>query len=572
MKLSIGICVALACSSLARAQEQPKVAPDPGRDKAPLHAAPWCTGIKGDEYREGSVRRGIEQGLKYWNELLRPARDLCSAKPDDPVAQQQVQAIEQYWINITGLSEKDAVATLAARLDEEKLNADKAKLCGELAVSDEVLGEERAFMMAKRVLFGCQGNPMWTDSNQRLSDDLPFFLDVSAGEPDELVRLASVLDSVRVLNGRSSDYFEKNLALGYVTGQLDYQALKLDAVLKLLDAPPYKGNSWARTVGIESVGAAKMGVDGVEAEVKKRTGKDADWKELLVTAPQRGAADWRAAAAKWKAELARSSEFERKYFGPSKRAARDCLPGLRADFEKVAKTLKHDTAHDLRESLSDPVASLLFQRLDLCIALDDDPNWAGQLRAIGSDVRYARGPRVAAYWAAVEALGKIVADRERFPVKVADLYWYKNNVLYDAALSERSKNKKPVDPMGYVGDSGNGIVATVKKVGDAVEIAFVKQRHQEMGYSCTDTNHLLAIRPDGTLQYRQNCKQSGLYWIDNTPGGITVPSAWAVGIAPGRVVDFKTERGQAPKRRGLPVTVYSDKSRKKLVNWMGLAL
>lgn len=385
------------------------------------------------------------------------------------------------------------------------------------------------------------------------------------------MRLGSVLQSVRVVNDKV-DYFEKNLAATYAMDQLDYQALKLEAVVKLLDAPPYQGNSWARTVGLESVGVAKMGVAEVEAEVKKRAGKDADWKELLVAAPQRGSAEWRASAAKWKAELARSSDFERKYFGPSKRAARGCLPALRADFEKVARTLPHDTAHDFRESLSDPVASLLFQRMVLCTALDDDANWAGQLRAIGSDVRYARGPRVAAYWAAVDALGKILADRERFPVKLADMYLFKNNVLYDAALKEQSESKNKQDAMGFVGDSGNGVVASVKKGAAGVEVAFVKQRHQEMGYSCTDTNHLLAIRGDGTLVYRQNCKPTGLYWVDNTPGGITVPAAWAAAVSPGHFVEFKTERGAPPKRRALPVAVYADKNKKKLLNWMGLGL
>lgn len=575
--LSVLFALAVAAPSLARAEDPLTVAPDPGRDKAPVHAAPWCGAVKGgNEYHADGVRRGIESAMKYWSGLFQPARDLCNAKPDDPEAQKQVQVIEQMWINITGLPDKDAVASLAARLDEEKLKADKVKLCDQIDVSDEVLGEERAFVTAKRVLFGCakkgwaDNQPMWADSGERLPDDLPFFLDVSAGDPDELVRLASVLQSVRVLSNKDSDYFEKQLAGTYVRDQVDYRAVNLDAVAKLLDTPPYKGNLWARTIGLESVGVARAGIDAVEAEVKKRASKDPDWKEFLVTAPERGVAEWRASAAKWKDVLARSNDFERKYFGPSKRAARGCLAGLRGDFEKVAKTLKHDSAQELRESLSDPVASLLYQRMVLCISIDDDANWAGQLRAIGADVRYARGPRVAAYWASVEALGKILADRERFPVKMADMFLFKDNTIYDAALKEAADSKNKQDPMGYVGDSGNGVVATVKKSGGGVEVAFVKVRHQEMGYSCTDTNHVLAIRPNGTLVYRQNCKQTGLYWVDNTPGAITIPAAWAGGVTPGRWLEFKSERGKPPTRRALPVSVYADKSKKKLVNWMGL--
>ena len=92
-----------------------------------------------------------------------------------------------------------------------------------------------------------------------------------------------------------------------------------------------------------------------------------------------------------------------------------------------------------------------------------------------------------------------------------------------------------------------------------------------MGYSCTDTNHVLAIRPNGTLVYRQNCKQTGLFWVDTTPGGITIPAAWASGVTAGHFVEFKTERGAPPARRALPVAVYADKNKKKLLNWMGLA-
>ena len=200
--------LAVAWSSVAGAQEQVSVAPDPGRDKAPAHAAPWCSGIKSaNEYHADSVRRGIESGLKYWNGLMQPARDLCNAKPDDAVANQQVQAIEQAWINITGLSEAQALKTFKARLAADKLKADKEKLCDALSISEEVEGEERAFMTARRVLFGCvqkgwaDKQPIWADSGEHVPDDLVCFVDASSVEPDPLVRLALVVDHLRFVWG-----------------------------------------------------------------------------------------------------------------------------------------------------------------------------------------------------------------------------------------------------------------------------------------------------------------------------------------------------------------------------------
>ncbi len=49
-----------------------------------------------------------------------------------------------------------------------------------------------------------------------------------------------------------------------------------------------------------------------------------------------------------------------------------------------------------------------------------------------------------------------------------------------------------------------------------------------------------------------------------------MPPDWADGIAVGSYLEYDAERGKTP--RSLCKVVYSDKTKKKLVNWYGFGL
>ena len=85
-----------------------------------------------------------------------------------------------------------------------------------------------------------------------------------------------------------------------------------------------------------------------------------------------------------------------------------------------------------------------------------------------------------------------------------------------------------------------------------------------MGRSCVDTNHLIQIRSDGSLQWEQRCHDTGWETIDATPHPIDVPVAYAHGVVAGA---FIVTTGS-----GFPSAVYTDGSKKKLVNFYGLPL
>ena len=91
---------------------------------------------------------------------------------------------------------------------------------------------------------------------------------------------------------------------------------------------------------------------------------------------------------------------------------------------------------DLNLGLGVPAFELdLFGRLAACAAVDKDAGYANVLLDImKSKLRYSRGPRTAAYYAALAALGEIRADRAKFPVDDSDLKGLQmKSTLYDAA-------------------------------------------------------------------------------------------------------------------------------------------
>ncbi|MEO7734617.1 MAG: hypothetical protein ABIY55_26915 [Kofleriaceae bacterium] len=536
------------------------VAPDPGRDTAPVRPAPWCKGVVRGI---ASSPLAVSAAFERWTtdgflSLIKAARYSCDYT-NEPAGQVASTMIEQTWINLTGLSEADAIESISARVRERSWEADHKKLCDALTVSDEVRGEDRAFMATRRILFGCPGHAQWGE-REELPSDLIAFIDQSDVPADELVRLSRILDRVsEPLNSTNVDH----QVVRYAIDAPDFRELAA-FTLNLLDAPPYAGNRYARVIAQESLGRARLGIATLEAEVKKRV-SDADWKELLISAPQRGIEAYRAAAQAAAAPIARSNAFEHKAFGGSKRAVAGCLPELRKDFVEVYQKLPHASASQARESLSDPIASLLFGRLLVCMGLDGDVEVASEIyQRVAPDVRRARGVRTAAYYATLEALGKIRADRERFPLAPSDLAPVIGHLDVLHALRPNKRTSFDYE--------GSGIVKAVHKIAAGLHVTFVTSKHQEMSRSCTATNRIVQIRSDGSIQYYQNCRDTGLVTVNNTPEEITIPALLADHIVAGCAIEFGVTGGHKLERIAVPRVVYADKAKKKVVNYVGFAL
>src|SRR5512140_2164134 len=281
-------------TELERALHHP--APAPGLDRARTGPPAWCgrghpeeqgwaydvaTGIT--SYVQADHNRRHDTGEEHY--LLHAAGLVCGAA-NHPAAQRAATEIEQLWINETGLAEADAIASLAARIDQDKFEAERTQLCDAMPMAEDNVDdkgrkrEQRILGLAHRRLLGCDGaNPLWQQkSSMSYIED---YIDRGAVERDPLARLAWVVH----LQFRLLDVEEKpeTALLGYVTDQFDLHAVSADAVMHELDAAPYRGNRYARLVVLESLARMRLRTSQIDVAVAKLT-KDPAWREALVTA------------------------------------------------------------------------------------------------------------------------------------------------------------------------------------------------------------------------------------------------------------------------------------------------
>ena len=550
------------------AKSIPTVAPEPGIETAKVGPPQWCaeSSIEGS-WSPASIRIAENDTIETFEQNAR----LVCLWPNDPTVQKAAQAVQQIYMNWTGQSVARAVDSMKAHVAKAHWQADRTKLCQQLAVNAEVGGgEEVAFMTIRRKLFGCGNgdNALWlmSGADTTMDDAALQFLDNSVAEPDTAVRMGWLTGRLHYLF--TNDASNPHSVVGYVFDQFDLGEVTEAKVAALADTAPYKGNVFARAVLFESYGHLMSAKKKVDAEVAKLTA-DPDWKQILVTGPQAAAAAYDKSAAQYKAEITRSNEFEAKFWGPSKRALAGCWPTLRKDFIGLAKATKHTSATEFKQWLSEPVASLLFSRLVACAAVETDPAYANELLIIDRDLRLGRGRRVAAYFGAFDAINAVLKDRTRFPISAKDMWFFGKRLLNDAASGMVKTDASKFDSMGWVMETGAGTVKSVAKAGAMVKVSFVTTHAQYMSTSCTtDTSRIVMFDHGGSPIYYSACKDTGMVTYNNTPADIKIPAEWADGIKAGAVLEYTTARGE--DRVSLPTAVYADKTRKQLVNYYGL--
>ena len=492
----------------------------------------WCHGPPKDrdEAWAGTAENSLQdyRGSHHSQyRLIQAARVLCNA-PRDPAAVKPATEILQAWMKESGLAEPEAIASIAARMDADAWKAEEQKLCEPL----EQAGFEK-IPRAHKFLFGCNGDPLWLQPGTDMSD-LAAMVDRGEVAHDDLAHLAWMIHRT----AKALDTSNNNPLLGYVIDQLDFRAIPTDAaMLHSLDEEPYKGNRFARQILVESMAYLRMSVARVEAAVAKKA-HDPAWKEILITAPARGIAAWEAAATKLKDELARSD-------AEAKQPKADCEKHLRADVAPILKKLDHKDLATFMAAISDhPLVGLFLNRLGHCM-VKHGQQAAGQLiYALSEDVRQMPGPRMAAYYAALDAVATL---GESAPVKPHEI-----PRLADANEARSS-----------FGAGSGGVIASVTQKGSKLHVVFVTKKHQGVVNECVETSKIDRVMPDGKVVYRQSCHSSGLIWIDDTPMPVDALAAYSDGVKPGRLAKFDDSISMS----AIPITVFGDKLGKaKLVD------
>ena len=186
------------------------------------------------------------------------------------------------------------------------------------------------------------------------------------------------------------------------------------------------------------------------------------------------------------------------------------------------------------------------------MAANGEHDAAQTLDRLASQVRVASGPRMAAYYAALDALGGL-GDRVR--VKATD--------LRPLTSPRGDDGRRRIDDIGF-----GGAVASIAKTGKGVRVSFVTTRRQVMSQHCVETNRIDRVLADGKLVYRRACTDTGLVWVDTTPRPVTIATPYAAALAVGRFAQFDDSMSDDV----IPLEVFAEKVGTHMIAVCGFVL
>jgi hypothetical protein len=514
-------------------------AASPGLDTARGGALKWCSAVTSrDETWPSSIAGDLDSFRRSGTQqvsLIEAARGVCTVR-GEPVYQRAAVEVLQLWINETGLSEADAVASLTARVDKDAWEADYRKLCDGLVSNDGRDDEPHALADARWRLFECDtagDEAAWMRQNSTRLTQLAPFLDggeIDHGR-DEIARYAYVTEELTSM--LEADGGGATALAPYAVVQIDIAALSPDHALAQLDDAPYHGNRVAKIVMRETIAHAKLQVARVEAAIAKQ---DAPWRKAVVDAPRAAVDAWRAAVAKHRDMIDRVDKAG---------TGAGCVDAIRAELAPMLKAMPHAKKSDLEAAVSDDlVAGRIARMYGRCLQAQADREVAREWNGFADSVNAFFGPRGPAYLAVMAASH---SDRHRDAiVDSGKLY------LNDPHASGWGGRMASDDDDFYA-----GVIASVSKSSDGTsKVTFKTERYQYTQQKCVETNKIDRVQADGKVVYRQDCHDAGKAWAETTPGALEhVPAACTAGLKVGRAVY---------PDKDMPGQVFVDKAATKL--------
>ena len=307
----------------------------------------------------------------------------------------------------------------------------------------------------------------------------------------------------------------------------------------------------------------------LEAALGARAAKDPDLKRLLFDAPEGAWKQWEADYATWKPALDAAIAYEDLLFGNSKKAMKGCSPALRNSWRKYVAARKPTTPEAAALVASEPIGYVLAVASAACD--DREGNWwtAGQAYTRLERARSQRGPRIAGYWAVFDALVDIRADKQSFVFAMGDFPSGVQSPYLSTMGSEWGRHENIGDADPEVGE-----INSVKPTKDGTLITFKTVKVTYDKRECQDTKRLWGFGAHGDAIFHQSCKVVGKTTATISPESMLVPTEAADGLAAGQLGSFNITRAArgSTQRRGFPLEVWSDKSKKRLVVCNGTPL
>ncbi len=439
------------------------VTADQGVDTANITGpVPWCAGITVKEkWSAGQIAR-----TNSWYEA---AVHLCQ-RPNDTTWKRKATLLVQTWMNETKQTQKEAIWSLQARL-QQSFAAAKRELCGS--------NDKRA--AAVQMLATCVELSRIDYSAER------------RGYKTELARLAWLLHVM------PSD------AAAYALVQRETNIDRAQLLRELADGPLAK-NVAAEVIVAESFALLRWKKKTLDAELAKQP--------TLASSAKVALGEWEKLVVERKSDLDKVDELDTK-LAQSTAAAAGCSNGFIRVVENMFRSYgTRDQEQLLQKIAADPLAALILSHAAICHAIDRLPD-AGVLRELAHTARPIAGPRSYASYAV----------KARNPLSMNELLPKLEGVEFPGGLVDEKRED-------YI--TRRGVVGKVTKTSDGVRIEFKKVTVTEPGILCTDTNKVDRIDGNGNVIYRQHCRDTGKKVThDLTPAPIVLHERFATSIKPG---------------------------------------
>jgi len=540
---------------------RPQVVAAPGRETVGRFRAPWCKESPDDSAGrlEGEVRDAIAGEDRLLGSEPQLAMLLC-IDPEDPRFQDLSGAYVQQLVNESGGTVAEVTAYLAL-WGTQTYQALNVETCSKHKLEDGASERASAIASLENPALGCDryshdgGPPLFLGGSDTESKHGLWHLDRYAAPPSQLSQLALLSNCLN-----SGEDFDMWALVNYglcrpMIATMDDQALAAE-----LTAAGY--NAQARATAALSMSNLRMRLALTETKLQQRIGKDADLREILLDAPQRGWNQWVEAYQRERAAVDAAYAYEDVLDGTSISATKGCLPAAAAAFYGYLGKRAPSTRAAVLAAATDPVGGILATRLRACLTIEGVSPAAALFESIITNGSPRRGPRFAAVVEMRSALAKVLTDRTRFAIEPS---------------MPLLQLDGPV-PVGFNrGESFDtqegGVVAKVETRGDETFVTFKVEKWLEDEYLCKETNKIISISNNGDVIYERNCHATGNKRpMTSQAYSIRIPSVMSANVTPGNFVRFWI----APARddgffSAAPLDVWTDKKATKLLAFAGVA-
>lgn len=389
-------------TSVAHATALTPLEAEPGVETATIAGPiPWCEGVPlRDLWDEARIAQAVAMDHGWFE----AAHQLCQ-RPHDPTWKRSARNLLQRWINTSKQSQKDAITSIRARLDPDKVSADLSAVCSS---TDRLSGPVRD-------LAGCP-----------IAGYAPveFYLD-RRGFQNELQRLYWAYKHLEGITG-------------YVLLERDFpiSRAKLE---RDVSASVFAENAFVRARVNEAVATLEWRKRRLEAQIA--TDPNAAFMRETV---DRAFLEWETLAAAHRDDLAAITAVDGNV-----RMRSEQLLGCSARLDQVfqRRLASYQTRNDAelkRRIDSDPLSGLILSRLAICHAVDHIPD-AGLIAELVRSTPLVAGPRSYAAHVLMKAIRKAgLRDKVVHPVSAADFLAYAPDALLLRFTPELAKGVRGV--------------------------------------------------------------------------------------------------------------------------------